>query len=147
VLSFSMLFIVLAVALIPGTMGFAKAAQDGETGTTADADFYVLIRDNIMVILGIALSTIQLVRSPRKGSAYAMAWAFSGLVVLLGVTAVVLYPLVNKAYSSLCGFFAQFFAFASLTILVLDETPEIGKSMAWKIGVEGGVTSEDKKDQ
>lgn len=109
VLTFSTLFIVLATAMVPAMIGFAKAVQDGETGFTSDADFSIVIRDTIMTVLAAALSAVQLFRSPRKDSAYKMAWVFSGLAISLGVTAIILYSLVNKAYSSLCGFFAVLF--------------------------------------
>jgi len=146
VLTFSILFIVLATAMVPGMIGFAKAAQDGETGSTSDADFSIVIRDTIMTILGAALSAVQLFRSPRKNSAYKMAWVFSGLAISLGITAIIVYPLVNKAYSSLCGFFAQFFSVASLAILVLDGPGSIGKGAPRRTEKGGASTmSEEKK--
>lgn len=140
-----MLFLFFIAAMVPGMIGFSIAAQDGQTGTTKDADYFVVIRDTIMAILGISLSAVQLIRSPRKNSAYAMAWVFSCLAALLGITAIVLYPLANKAYSSLCGFFAQFFAIASLAILVLDGAPVRDKGEGGKNGGEG--ISQEKKNQ
>ncbi|KAH7555669.1 hypothetical protein BM1_07292 [Bipolaris maydis] len=89
VLTFSTLFIVLATAMVPAMIGFAKAVQDGETGFTSDADFSIVIRDTIMTVLAAALSAVQLFRSPRKDSAYKMAWVFSGLAISLGVTAII----------------------------------------------------------
>ena len=132
--------------MVPGMMGFAKAVQDGETGSTSDADFSIVVRDTIMTMLGAALSAVQMFRSPRKNSAYKMAWVFTGLAVSLGVTAIIVYPLANKAYSSLCGFFAQFFSVASLAILVLDGPEPMGKG-APRRTEKGAVsmTSEDKK--
>ncbi|KAL1600831.1 hypothetical protein SLS60_007219 [Paraconiothyrium brasiliense] len=130
VLTFSILFVVLAVAMVPGMIGFAKATQDGEIGSMSDADYTIVIRDTIMTTLGAVLSIVQMFGSPRKSSAYTMAWVFSGLAISLSVTAVIMYPLANKAYSSLCGFFAQFFSVASLGILVLDGPELTGKGCA-----------------
>jgi hypothetical protein len=84
--------------------------------------------------------------SPRKNSAYKMAWVFSGLAISLGVTAIVVYPLANKAYSSLCGFFAQFFSIASLAILVLDGPGSTGKGAPRRIEMgDVSITSKEKK--
>ena len=134
--------------MVPGMVGFAKAVQDGETGSKSDADFSIVMRDTIMTILGAALSAVQMFRSPRKNSAYKMAWVFSGLAVSLGITAIVVYPLANKAYSSLCGFFAQFFSIASLAILVLDgpEPTENGGPFRIKRG-DADRTSQEKKNR
>ncbi|EUC51039.1 hypothetical protein COCMIDRAFT_80309 [Bipolaris oryzae ATCC 44560] len=147
VLTFSILFIVLAIAMVPAMIGFAKAVQDGETGSTSDADFNIVIRDTIMTILGATLSAVQLFRWPRKTSAYKMAWVFSGLAISLGVTAIIVYPLVNKAYSSLCGFFAQFFSVASLVILVLEGPASRGKGALHSRTEKGGpsIMSKEKK--
>jgi hypothetical protein len=132
--------------MVPGMIGFAKAVQDGETGSKSHADFSIVIRDTIMTILGATLSAIQMFRSTRNNSAYKMAWIFSGLAVLLGVTAIIVYPLFNKAYSSLCGFFAQFFSIASLVILVLDAPGLAGKGAPRRMEKgDASTTSEEKK--
>jgi hypothetical protein len=70
--------------------------------------------------LGIALPADSLIRSPRKTRAYVMASVFSGPVVLLGMTAVISLYTDEPCVHSLCGFFAEFSAIASLNILVLD---------------------------
>jgi hypothetical protein len=132
--------------MVPGMIGFAKAAQDGETGSTSEADFSIVIRDTIMTTLGAALSAVQMFGSPRKNGAYKMGWVFSGLAISLGVIAIMVYPLVNKAYSSLCGFFAQFFSIASLAILALDGPGPMGKGAPRRIEMdETSVTSKKKK--
>lgn len=133
--------------MVPGMIGFSKAAQDGEIGSMSDADFSIVIRDTIMTILGAALSTAQIFGSSRKNSAYSMAWAFTGLAVLLSVIAIIVYSLANKAFSSLCGFFAQFFSIASLAILVLDRA-ELEKGARRGTEMDGaGITSKDKKSR
>lgn len=133
--------------MAPGMVGFAKATQEGETGSTSDADFSIVIRDTIMTILAAALSAVQMMKSPRRGSAYQMAWVFSILAVSLGVTAIIMCPLANKAFSSLRGFFAQFYSIASLAILVLDGPGPSGRGTSRKVGMSGACrTSEEKKN-
>lgn len=115
--------------MVPGMIGFAKAAQDGETGSSSDADFSVVIRDTIMTILGAVLSAVQIYRSPSKNTgAYKMARVFSILGILLGATAVILYPSRIKRTARFVGFFfgRVFFSIASLAILVLDAPASIG---------------------
>ena len=133
--------------MVPAMIGFAKATQDGETGSTSDADFSILIRDTIMTTLGAVLSGVQMFRSTRKNVAYKMAWMFAVLAVSLGIAAIIIYPRANKAFSSLCGFFAQFFSTASLAILGLSVFGPPAKQATRKTQMgEASSVSENKKD-
>jgi hypothetical protein len=142
-----MLCIALPVALLFGMIGFAKAwpvsQEDGGFGARWDADFWNLIRDSIMAAGGVVTSVVPMVRSPRKNSAYAMAWFFSVAAILLCVLSIGLYSRVNKCWSSACTFLMQYATMASLVMLGLDEVPKgMGESKPSE-----GKSSREKKDQ
>lgn len=119
--TFSILFVTLALAMLPGMIAFGKAAAEDQTGSAGDSDYFVTIRDAIMAVLGVILAVVPLMQHGRLNSSLVITTLlFSGLSVALAVTSVAIYTKVHRGYSSLGGFFAQFFAIVSLTMLSLE---------------------------
>lgn len=102
-------------------IAFGKAAVEGQIGSAGDSDYFVTIRDGIMAALGVALAAVPLARhSHLKSCLVTTTLLFSCLSIALVITSVAIYTKVHRGYSSLGGFFAQFFAIVSLTMLSLE---------------------------
>ena len=111
------------VAMIPLMRGFAISAQEGNVGTTKDADFYYLIQGNIMTVLGNFLMVIPLLKESWFSPAYIWMWTFMLMSLVMCGVSVGLYLLVHTGWSSMVAFFASLAGTSAVLVLTQATAP------------------------
>lgn len=103
--------VVLAVSAIPLGLAFHNSAGNAP-GSTSDADFWLLIQNSLMQMLGLATTTlISLAPRPRKQHITAwpkmLTWTIAVLGVGCALTAPLIYVRIPPMYSALVSFLAS----------------------------------------
>lgn len=112
---------VTVLALLPACVGFQRL-EDGRGGWF-DADFWALVSSAVLQLLGLLVQLAAPLAAPDRfrnalaAEAKHLVWAFSVLVCLCTVAAIVLCGSVSLLWSAMVGFAAQ--SFLGLVQLVL----------------------------
>lgn len=98
--------IILIAGCVP--LGLAWQVSENDPGTTADADFYLLIQSTAMQLLGIFLATSPLVCAgafDTVGRRWVLAFGVAGS--LCAVASVPMYLFTPKIWTGLLSFFGS----------------------------------------
>ena len=151
--------------MIPTCVGFVKSfatkppagdaldstkPADDPNGSTSDAEFWWLISGTMLAILGNIFSLIPLLKLTRQSLAYQVAWALIVISCLLGITAITVYPFVNKAWSSLLTTMSACFANAAVFISTQhvsneDEGPWKDHATPHRVGMPAEGSSDPRR--
>jgi membrane associated rhomboid family serine protease len=104
-------------AIAPGYKAFALSMQDGTTGSINDADFWYLVQNSVMAVLGNIIMVIPLLRNSWFSPAYSLMWVFFILGLASACVAVAIYPLINPGWSSMVSFFGSISSVASVLVM------------------------------
>lgn len=101
----------IAISVFPLGLAF-HTSTIAAPGSTSDADFWLLIQNSLMQVLGLATTTlISLVPRPRKQSILAwpnlLIWTIAILGLGSALSAPLLYVRIRPIYSALISFLAS----------------------------------------
>jgi hypothetical protein len=117
----------ILTATVPLILGWQRSS--GEPGTTADTDFYLLIQNSIMQLLGI-FTAIYPLRRGLKATAFRWAQFFAVCGVACAFGSVPMYLYLPTMWSSLVSFFGavgQAMTTLELALIVDAQRAEKGK--------------------
>lgn len=125
-LNLNAVFIFLIIATIPLCKGFALSMKkpDGR-GSTHDPDFWYLLRDNVMWVLGSITVILSIKRLPWLSPAYLSMWMFLGTGLACGVVSVAIYTHVNTGWSNMLAFLASVASTAAVVVVAQDESEDV----------------------
>ncbi|KAK1756516.1 hypothetical protein QBC47DRAFT_380094 [Echria macrotheca] len=101
----SAVFLTILACCVPLYLAWGDLAQT--QGSSIDADFYLLILNSIMCVLGISTAVVPLLRRPLSSAYTRWAQVSSVLGVLAVVGSLVMYLYLPMSWSALLAFFAQ----------------------------------------
>lgn len=127
----ALVLIFFTAAIVPGYKGFAISMQSDTPGSTADPDFWYLVQNSIMAVLGNITMVIPLLGRSWFLPAYGLMWMFFTLGLVFAVTAVTIYPLFNPGWSSMISFFGSVASAAS--VLVMTQAARVDGNRAPKV--------------
>lgn len=104
-------------AITPGYKAFALSMQDGTAGSINDAEFWYLVQNSVMAVLGNIIVVVPLLRKSWFSPAYSLMWFFFTLGFAFACIAVAIYPLLNTGWSSLISFFGSISSVASVLVM------------------------------
>ena len=127
-----LIFAFMMLALVPFVKGFATSISSPERGTTTDADYWYLIQNSIMIVLGNIVTVLPLLSGRWFSARYLVMWVWFVVGLLLAGLSVVIYPLCNTGWSSLLALFSSLASFAAaleLTQAMAAEKAQGGYNM------------------
>jgi hypothetical protein len=104
-------------AIVPGYKGFAISMQSDTPGSTGDADFWYLVQNSIMAVLGNIVNVVPLLGRSWFLPAYGLMWMFFTLGLIFAVTAIAIYPFFSTSWSSMLSFFGSVASVASVLVM------------------------------
>ncbi|KAF3002216.1 hypothetical protein E8E14_001884 [Neopestalotiopsis sp. 37M] len=113
----SLVLVFLMAAIPPGYKAFALSMQDGTAGSINDADFWYLVQNSVMAVLGNIIMVVPLLRKSWFSPAYILMWVFFILGLAFACIAIAIYPLLNTGWSSLVSFFGSISSVASVLVM------------------------------
>jgi hypothetical protein len=127
----ALILLFLIAAIIPGYKAFALSMQGRAVGSTGDADFWYLVQNSIMAVMGNIIMVVPLLKKSWFSPAYGIMWAFFGLGLAFAVISVILYPLVNPGWSFMVAFFGSI-ASAAPVLIMTQATAKEGNRVKMK---------------
>ncbi|KAH6697203.1 hypothetical protein F5X68DRAFT_272216 [Plectosphaerella plurivora] len=112
----------LALAMLFLAIGFIKAHDKGEAGSTQDADFWFLLKDNTMSTLGSVLMVIALKRGPWFSLVYLYVYLMLGAGLVFLIVSVAIFPHFHSGWSNMVGMFGTMAS--TLGVLIMTQAGE-----------------------
>lgn len=127
----ALILVFLTAAIVPGYKAFAISMQSSTSGSTDDADFWYLVQNSIMAVMGNIIMVVPLLGRSWFSPAYGLMWMFFTVGMIFAVTAIAIYPFCNTGWSSMVSFFGSVASAAS--VLVMTQAGRMDENRAPKI--------------
>ncbi|KAM0331521.1 hypothetical protein ACHAQA_003198 [Verticillium albo-atrum] len=123
----------LAFAFVFFSLGFAKAYKKGGVGSFNDADFYFLVQNNVMWMLGSFMTIVTLRRESFFSLAYKSVWLILTTGLVCAILSMPIYEQVHTGWTSMLGFLSSMASAAAVLVVLQGDGKERGPTKKIKV--------------